>query len=342
MSRLLSQQEIDALLSSRQQMAEADSGESLNYFSERNRQRSVNPYNFKRPRLFAQDQMRVLNHIHEAFARNLSGYLSAQLRTIVNINLYTIDQVLYSEYVLSSAPPSALYVVSVKELDQNLVIELDPRLIVFIVEKLFGGPGIFIDTPREISLIEKRIMERVTQNMFRELEKAWEDIFSFHLEHVAFESNAEFVQIIPGVEPVMVITLEVSVYDKRTLLNICYPYLILERMLTRSGTKRWLKNVQSRLNGKVGTRIKQALSKVEVPLRAELGRTYLTLRQIGSLQVGDVIPLNRRIHEPLEVYVGDALKFRAEPGRTGKRHALRIQEILEPNIVPEEDDDYEG
>ncbi len=342
MSRLLSQQEIDALLSSRQQMAEANPNDALDYFADQNRQRSVNPYNFKRPRLFAQDQMRVLNHIHESFARNLSGYLSAQLRTIVNINLYTIDQVLYSEYVLSSAPPSALYVINVQELDQNLVLEMDPRLIVFIVEKLFGGPGIFIETPREISLIEQRIMKRVTENIFRELEKAWEDVHQFHLEHVAFETNAEFVQIIPGVEPVMVITLEVNVYDRRTLINICYPYLVLERMLTRSGTKRWLKNFQNRLTGETGTRIKKALSKVEVSLRAELGRTRLTLRQIGSLQEGDVIPLTRRIQEPLEVYVAGALKFKAEPGKVGKRHALRIVEIIEPNLVPEEEDDYEG
>ena len=336
MAKLLSQEEIDALLNAGKSGVTTQADPSL--LAQEEEPIEINPYNFKRPRLFAQDQIRVLNHIHESFARDLSGYLSAQLRTIVNINLYTVDQVLYSEYVLSSAPPSALYVIGLQNIGQDIVIEMDPRLVIFIVEKLFGGPGIFVKRPREISPIEQRIMRRVMNSALKELEKAWEQIHPVTLKQEAFESNAEFVQIIPGVEPVMVVTFEVLIYEQRSLLNICYPYILLERLLTRSGMKRWLSNLTSQVNPRVKERFHKSLSTVNVEMKAELGRAHLPMREVLSLQEGDIIPLTRKISEPVEVYIENALKFKAYPGRSGKRHALRIVEIFEPDLLTDDDD----
>ncbi|WP_243663247.1 flagellar motor switch protein FliM [Rhodothermus marinus] len=224
-------------------------------------EKKILPYNFKRPRLFSQDQMRVLHYVHEAFARDLSVYLSAQLRTLVDIGLSAIDQVLYSEFVMSSAPPSALYVVDVHPLHQKIVLELDPRLAIFTVEKLFGGPGIFLRKPRELSQIERRIMDKVMMRAFRELEKAWKQIHEIHLEEAGFESNAEFVQILPGVEPALVATFEVSIYEQRSFINICYPYILLERILGHSAMKQWRSSSTTEVPPAVRQRYEEQLEK---------------------------------------------------------------------------------
>ena len=245
MSKSLSQEEIDILLEVRNQISASEGGDydlgALSTMMEMD-EKPVTQYNFKRPRLFSQDQMRLLSHVHESFARDLAVYLSAQLRTIVDINLTAMDQVIYSEYVMSSAPPSALYVVNVDGQDNQMVFELDPRLVIYTIVKLFGGQGEFIRKPREISQIERRVMSKVMGRAFHELEKAWAQIFPLSLEEASFESNAEFVQIIPGVEPAMVSTFEVSIYEQHSFLNICYPCILLERMLGRTGIKQWLSN----------------------------------------------------------------------------------------------------
>ena len=165
--------------------------------------------------------MRVLNQVHEAFARDLSVYLSAQLRTIVDITLTALDQVLYSEFVISSAPPSALFVVDVEDTRHQAVIELDPRFVIFTVEKLFGGSGEFMKRPRETSQIEQRIMAKVMTRAYEELESAWAQVTEMKFQESSIESNAEFVQIIPGSEPAIVATFEVTVYDQRSFINIC-------------------------------------------------------------------------------------------------------------------------
>lgn len=333
MSKLLNQEEIDALLSVRREVETKGNGDfnSIEEFTSKQSER-ISSYNFKRPKLFAQDQFRVLNHVHETFARDLSGYLSAQLRTIVDISLFAVDQVLYSEYVLSSSPPSALYTIQAAEQnEQEFVFEFDPRLAIFIVEKLFGGSGVFLERPRELSLIEQRIMDKVLARAFEELEKAWNPVYEVSLSKTGFESNAEFVQILPAVEPAIVVTLEVLVYEKRSLLNVCYPYILLERLLTRTGMKRWMSSMTSTVDPKVRSQFENTLREVNVDLHAELGRTALTLQELNDLEEGDVIPLPKRVDEPIKVYVENALRFKAALGQKHNQWALHVLDIVKPN-----------
>ena len=340
MSKPLSQDEIDALLEMRHQIGEGDDFDlgTLESIGGIEAKRPVNPYNFKRPRLFSQDQMRVLNQIHEAFARDLSVYLSAQLRTIVDIALTAVDQVIYSEYVMASVPPSALYVVGVQEQGQKIVFELDPRLVIYTIEKLFGGAGVFLRRPREVSLIERRTMSRVMGRAFRELEKAWEQVAAITLKEEAFESNAEFVQIIPSVEPALVSSFEVTIYDQRSFINICYPYILLERMIGRTGMRQWISSATTEVDPKVRRRYEEALRETRAELRAELGRVRLPVRELTELRTGDVIPLQRRTSEPVSVYVGEQEKFKAAAGASGRRRALRILDV----VKPQEEDATDG
>lgn len=340
MAKPLSQDEIDILLEVRNEITEAEDYDinALESMMAADMDKRVTPYNFKRPRLFSQDQMRVLNYVHESFARDLSVYLSAQLRTIVDITLTAVDQVLYSEYVMSSAPPSAIYVIRAVNLDHRMIFEIDPRLVLYTIEKLFGGPGVFPKQAREVSQIEQRIMSKVMARAFRELEKSWHQVNEIKLEQDVFETNAEFVQIIPAVEPALVATFEVTVYDQRSYINICYPYLLLEKMLGRAGMKKWISSATSQVPPEIRDRYEDQLRSMNVELRAELGAARLSVRDIMQLEEGDVIPLDRRVNEPIMVYFDEKEKFKAVAGRSEKRRALRILEVIESKLIPEEDE----
>lgn len=342
MTKPLSQDEIDILLEVRNQVGENEDTdydfEALASIIEIDAEKKVSPYNFKRPRLFSQDQMRLLNYVHDAFARDLSVYLSAQLRTIVDISLTSMDQVLYSEFVMSSAPPSALYVVGVEDLPHQFVLEIDPKLVVFMIEKLFGGNGVFIRQPREISQIERRIMSKIMNRGFRELEKAWQQVYDVSIREESFESNAEFVQIIPGVEPALVGTFNISIYEQHSFLNICYPYILLERMLGHTGIKQWLSSTTSEVDPKTRTRYENSIRNTIVEMRAELGRTTLPISDLMRLEVGDVIPLRQKVTEPVRIFIGERETFLATSGKAGKRRALRILDVNETQSFEESDE----
>ena len=336
MAKPLDQSEIDALLGVNPE--DADTATEIPLDSPAEPEKLVYTYNFKRPRLFSQDQMRVLNQVHDAFARDLGVYLSAQLRTIVDINLTALDQVLYSEYVISSAAPSALFVVDVIDNRHQIVFELDTRFVIFTIEKLFGGLGEFLKQPRETSQIEQRIMGKVMARAFDELSNAWRQVAELEFEESSFESNAEFVQIIPGSEPSIVVTFEVTVYEQRSFVNICYPYLLIEAALGRKGMRQWMSTATSEVSPQLRQEFESNVRSVEVEMRANLGTTKLLLSDLMNLEKGDVILLNQRKDEPIPVYTGDQLKFQAVPGKSGTRRALRIVDVLNKDTPEKEDE----
>src|SRR5690606_21895052 len=142
-------------------------------------------------------------------------------------------------------------------------------------------------------------------------------------------SNAEFVQIIPGVEPALVCTFEVVIYEQRSFINICYPYRLLERVLGRTGMKQWVSSALTPVSPLIRDRYEDTVRTVDVELRAELGRTRLAVTELMNLEPGDVIPIARRTSDPLQVFVGDQEKLKAVAGRAGKYRALRVLEVLD-------------
>ena len=91
---------------------------------------------------------------------------------MVEITLSSVEQVLYSEYVASSTPPSALYVVeaSAEDLEHELIFELDhPVCRVHGREGFSVAAGDFPDESRPSSRIERRVMSKVLRRTFDEM-----------------------------------------------------------------------------------------------------------------------------------------------------------------------------
>lgn len=295
-------------------------------------------YDFKRPRLFSQSQIQVFSQIHDAFARDFSGYLSAQLRTPVDITLAATEQIVYAEYVAASALPAALYVIQAEGHQHQAVFELEPRLVIYAVEKLFGGTGAFLQQPRAVSQIEQCIMRRVITRALQKLGKAWEPVAEIKLSEKGFESSAEFAAIASDAEPVLVSSFEVKVHDQRSFIKICYPYLLLKHIIGGKGRRREITGAIADVPDPVRQRYEDTLRGTKAELRAELGRTRLPVQELMQLQPGDVIPLEQRTRDAIPVYVGEQERFRAAAGVSGRRRALRILDTVKPPKTDAPDD----
>jgi flagellar motor switch protein FliM len=148
----------------------------------------------------------------------------------------------------------------------------------------------------------------------------------------SFETDAEFVQVLPGTEPAVVASFQVQIHDQVSFIKICYPYVLIDRLLGRTGIKQWLSQTTTPTEPAVRAKYEETLRGTTLRLQAELGRTRLSVADILSLGVGDVVPLDRRTQEPIDVRIGNRLQFRAHVGRTGNRHALKIVEQMEPEL----------
>ncbi len=321
MAKILSQEEIDALLSN-------VSGESFEEVEEKPRQK-ISLYDFKHPNLVSKEQMRLLETIHEGICRNFGVFLSAQLRMIVEMNLLAIDQIMYSEFVMSIAPPSCIYVCKPDNPASYFVLEMNPQLAIFIVERLFGGPGSPVTEARPISIIEQKVMSRVIDRLVVELSKNWGQITQFNTTVERFESNPEFVQIVPSSEPVVVVSMEIKIHGHSTLMNICYPYMWISNIVSSPEVQERILFGSQESSEEERNLIEENLLLTPANLSVMLGKTKISVKDFLNLQVGDVIQLKNRTDHLLPVYVNKKHAFNAVIGLRKKRLALRIESIVE-------------
>jgi hypothetical protein len=121
MADILSQEEIDALLD-----VASDEGEEV--FTGREESvvapRQVTLYDFKRPNRVSKEQLRSFRGVHDKMARSLASQISSIMRSIVEIQLTSVDQMTYGEFLMSLPSPTSFNVFSVKPLEGNGVIEI--------------------------------------------------------------------------------------------------------------------------------------------------------------------------------------------------------------------------
>ncbi|PLT31555.1 flagellar motor switch protein FliM [Peribacillus deserti] len=321
---VLSQSEIDALLSAIS-TGEMDADE----LKKEDTERKVRVYDFKRALRFSKDQIRSLTRIHENFARGLTTYFSAQLRTYVQINVASADQIPYEEFIRSIPKMTILNVFEVPPLDGRILMEVNPNIAYAMLDRVLGGRGTSVNKVENLTEIETKIMSNMFERAFEHLQEAWASIAEIDPIFTDFEVNPQFLQMVSPNETVVVISLNTHIGETSGMINICIPHVVLEPIIPKLSVHYWMQTAKKeRLPQEIEV-LEQRIKKAELPIVAELGSTDISIQDFLTLDIGDVIELNQIIDAPLVVKVGDVPKFIGQPGKANKRLAVQILEKIE-------------
>jgi len=325
MADILSQEEVDLLLSA---VAEGDTSEAE---AERagETQFHLTTYDFRRPERVSKEQLKGLQSLFEAFAREVSIVFPPFLRTVVRIDLVSIDQLTYDEFILSVARPTSLSVIDMAPLDGTAVMELSPSVVYPIIDRVLGGKGMTLSEPRELTEIENRIIQRITMMMLDCLRRSWEQLIEFSLSVLQQESDPLIVQIVAGSEMVILVGYEVHIGETVGSMNFCIPLVVLNPILDQISQQT---HFARRLSDEVVAMTRQAIEsrvlKAQVPVDGVLGHARLTVKDILELQVGDVVQLDSSPVQPVVLEVGGVSRFKAKPGRRGEQSAVQIVSLI--------------
>jgi flagellar motor switch protein FliM len=259
------------------------------------------------------------------------------LRTIVDIQLLAIDQVVYSEFLQSIASPSALFIFTIEEMGGEAIIELDPRFCIFSVEKQSGSRSKDMTFRREMTAIEEKVMSRLMNRVYSELQEAWEPYIQLSVVHHSYESNPENTQIISAMEPAIVVFYQISVYDSKAVFNLCYPYSLLEDALSTTVFRASNQLRRDDLSPEQRTLFHKHIKDVTVPVQAVLGNTKITLNDLINMEVHDAIKLHRRTDQPLDILINDKPKMIGYPGLIRKHKAVKVFDFKEADNESEEE-----
>lgn len=320
MAKILSQDEIDALLTS---VAPGDDdGEVV--IDEHELSRSIVAYDFKHPNRVSKDQIRTLENVHDTFAGHLGSSLSTIQRAMVDVELVSVDQITYSEFIMSLLNPSCTYTIAMDPLEGACIIDFSPPVCFMFIDRMFGGMGKPAETDRELTGIEKSVMNRIATKVFTELEIAWEQIISLNMKQVGFETNPQFLQIIPPGETVIVISFNLKMLGSSGLVTICYPYVTLEPIVDKLSVQHWADAAKQRSVNEDFQTNSESLKDVTIDITALMGQTNLKMKDFLRLRSGDVIPMDNSIKNDIPIKVGNRYKFIGKPGVSGKFMAVQI------------------
>ena len=267
----------------------------------------------------------------------------SKLQTVVSISVTSVDQLFYSEFILSVSNPSCLYVFDIEGTDGSGILEISPQLALTTVERLLGGSAETPSKSRSITPIEQSVVRGIIEHALSDLRNAWRAIADLNFKYSRLEMEADFVQVAPSSEIVVVISFDVNVGVHTYLMNLCFPTFALEEVLAklnrqqvtttavRQSMKRQKENMQV---------LNQQISTTYLPVIAELGKTSLKVGEILELKEGDVIKLNKRINHEIEINIAGKRKLAARPGSVEGKKAVRVTRLLKDEDLVDQDLSY--
>ncbi len=318
MGEVLSQNEIDSLLSALSN-GELDADEIKD-----TGEKQVKDYDFARPAKFSKEHLRTMEIIFEHYGRLLSTNLPAYLRKNIQVEVMNSEAVTYSEF----SNPVLLGIVNFAPMPGSIIIDLASNLGYAMVDRMLGGMGVPLERSRDFSEIELLIIERIMNVCINLLREPWENVLEIHPRLERIETNSQFAQFISPSEMIAIITINMKIGDVEGLMNVCLPYMTLEDVMDKLNTKFWFSTMQARGEQEYTEIIESIISKAPMPVKAVLGKSVISVNDFINLQVGDIIRLDRKVEDELDVYVGNIKKFTALPGASGEQYAVRVTSVI--------------
>jgi len=326
MSNLLSQEEIDILLGNQ------SSVDSPKAYMPKEKEPRI--YDFRHPDRVSKEQLKILRNIHDNFARFLSTYLSNALRTMIDVKVPTIEQVTYFEFTLSASNFTYMYIFNIDNLDGQAILETDPRLSFFIIDRLFGGTGVVVNRAETSpTIIERSVMNNVADKILEYLKEAWQHIDTLNPHITQFETNPQLVTVAPASETMIVLNFPVAVRTYDFNIILCFPYFMLEPVLKKINSQNYMALLKKEPSEEDTENLRRAVENTDVVFSVDIGKIQITVDEFLELQENELLMLNTRITDSMLARVQGHKKFEVVPGKKGKHRAVRIE-----NIIDEEGD----
>jgi flagellar motor switch protein FliM len=321
MGKILSQDEIDALLGSAATLQQSGA------FAENGANKTYITYNFRRPDRVSKEQIRSLHFMHDRFARNIAQSLSAYLRTVTDVAIVSVEQFNYSEFLMSLPDPTAFYAVSMQPFDGVAALELSPAVAFTMIDRMLGGNGGAMQQTRALTEIEQNVIDAVVRLLLEALTELWKPIGGIVFGVQARETRPQMLQVAAPNEIFILLVFDIKVGESRGMLNLALPTSVIEEV-GANFLQGWHRTRKAQTN-KDRERLIENLGRVPVSVMAGLD-SRLTANDLLHLQAGDVIGLGRPLADPIDVRVLGTSKLAGRLVRLEHSSGVRVETLAPP------------
>jgi flagellar motor switch protein FliM len=288
----------------------------------------VQLYDFSHPNVIPEDQLNTLSLIHQTYVDNVSLTLSSMLSSDISLEVDAVEQMTFSEYTLSILNPTCLASFDMPPLNGFGLIEVNAPIVYTVIDRMLGGSGEIPPIARSFTELEMAITQKLMKTLLSELTKAWDPILHMSFGMREMFTNPALIRAIPLREICISIRLKIKINEQAGLITLCIPYVNLEPIATKLRNEQWNNLYSTRQPLDIQQAHIQNFNAVKVPVDAVLGKLKLSLADLLILQVGDILSLDQKVRDPIQVLVSGTHKFNAVPGLSGQYNGVSIQQEI--------------
>jgi flagellar motor switch protein FliM len=317
MEKVLTQDEIDALFRTAQSGSSNASPE---------RQRRVSPFDLRSASQLTAEQVRSVNTLHEAFARRVGGSLGAFLRVGLEMNLVSVEQIAYGEFLGRLPELTYLASIHIQPLEARATIQTDLSLAFPMVDLVLGGSGQDQPEVRDLTEIEEEIIETITHIVCRELQSTWNPVLQLEFQFEQRQQQTQVQSLMLPTEKILSLSFEIRLPGARGTLNLAFPAVVSNALLRKLSVQwSYFERTASRQNE---LRLRDHLLDSSFEVDLSLPPNRVPVRELLNLEPGSVLMLQQRISDPIYLSVAGKQMFQAQPVRCGPKRGAQVQKVL--------------
>ena len=290
----LSQEDIDALF--RAQAASTSTHKA-----------QARAYDFRSSDRIPKEQIRALRAVHDTFARSLGSSLSAYLRTYVTVNLISVEQLSFSEFVRTLTSPTCISTITMNPFEGIGILELNPTLAFPLIECLLGGGKVKpLVVAREMTKIEERILDGLLTLILQNLALSWQSVATVNFPVESHESEPALLQVMGPAEAIVVIATEVQIGETSGMMNIGIPSSVV-KLLRQKFDQQW--SARKANTTDESDRILALITGSELELDARLEGSSVLFDDLVALKQGDILQFDIPVQNPILMRVNGMTKY---------------------------------
>lgn len=287
-------------------------------------------YNFRRPDKFAKDTLRALQDIHREFSKQISMLLTGYLRMKVNVDVVSVDQLTYDEFVNSMPPSMSVGIFEFNPLPGQILFGITYEVLSCIVDRMLGGKGDASTQYKELTDVETSLTKKIINIIIKTLNDSWTSIMPIEYAIVGLENGFQSVQVAAPGEIVALLTFEIQVNEKTFgLASLCFPYPVLETVIPHLTSQHIFQTKGIVATSEERQRMIHKLNPSMMDIRASFGSCEITLEEFMKLSVGDILKLDNTIDQDLIVKINGVKKFFARPGLLKDNVCVKITDVYD-------------
>ena len=264
--------------------------------------------------------------------RSLGSRISLFLRSELMLEQISLEVTDLSRFAKQIGQDRHMVLFKLHPLEAIGALDIAKPLGLTIADRMLGGKGFAVNPDRTIREVETALIDQVAQIALREWAKYWNFEEPLRATLLGNESDPTHIPAASMEETFYHISIEAEMGDCMDQIQMLLPVRGLEPLLrhlaqqTHSGSE----EEEDEFYEVEQVKWKPMYDKVNVPLVAQWTDLTILTRELLHLKEGDIIPLNPKRLNQVEVQLAGLTKYTGSLGSLDKKAAVQITDTFKP------------